>query len=100
MPSFPALTQYTPVVASEVKVIDGSSAVPLANLIGPVMLVSPLAATDPVSAVAISVKSELTDADEMVVPGTNAATGSVYVPDPLRGMAASYYFQVSIGNFV
>lgn len=51
----------------------------------PVIAVTPFDATEPVRAVAMSAKSLLTAADEITVPGTKGAVGSVYIPDELRG---------------
>ncbi len=67
-------------------VIPGAAAEPSLNVMGPVIGVCPSAATDPVRASAMSLKSLLTAAELIVVPGTKAASGSEYDPEPLRGI--------------
>jgi hypothetical protein len=64
---------------------------PAAPMSAPVIVETPVVASDCVSAVAISLKLELSSDDLINPPGTKAAIGKLYVPLELLGMAASYF---------
>lgn len=87
----PVLTKYIPVVRSLANVTAGAAADPFGNFNWPVIVVCPSEDTDPVNADATSLKSELTEALLMVVPGVNAGCGRLYEPVPFLGMATSYF---------
>jgi hypothetical protein len=74
MSASPAVELPKPVVASALEEYAGELTTELLSC--PVMAVTPLEATEPVSAVAMSAKSLFTAADEMTVPGTKGACGS------------------------
>jgi hypothetical protein len=61
-----------PVVSSLENERAGAEILPSGSFNCPVMPVEPLTGSEPVSAVAISDKSELTAAEDIVVPAVNA----------------------------
>lgn len=90
MPTLPAPGENSPLLVSELNVTDGAVLLPGGKFNDPTRGVCPSALSDCVSALAISERSALTADEEIVVPGTKGACGKVYVPDPFRGMLASY----------
>ena len=66
--------------------MEGEPIDPLPNLMPPVSGVCPSAATELVRALAMSLRSLFIAADEIVVPGTKAACGKLYVPLPFLGI--------------
>jgi hypothetical protein len=81
----PAAELYHPVVVSDARVNAGAAADPAASFIGPVIELTPVVANEVVIACPKSLKSELTEADKIVVPATKAVSGNVYVPDAFLG---------------
>ena len=88
-PIVPADGRYIPVVSSDPNVTPGAAAVPLLNLIAPVIVVWPSADTLCVSAEAISEKFPFVTALDMVVPDVYGEFGRLYVPLPLRANSVS-----------
>jgi len=76
-PRVPTEDRYMPLVVSLLKPTPGVPAFPLANLSAPVIGVWPSADMLPVSAVAISLRSELTAVELITVFGENGDCGNV-----------------------